>query len=267
LPLSPTPSHLTPHSCLFDTHAHLTDQAFDRDRDSVIERALSQGVAYILCVGYDLESSRRSVELAASFAGNIYAAVGIHPHDADSFTDGAIEELKELSRHPKVKAIGETGLDFYRNYAKPENQSRAFESQIRLARELCLPLVIHIRDAHREAMNLLQREGYYAGVMHCFSGDQEFARTAVDLGFFLSFSGSITFNGKKLKSIIESAPRDRLLVETDCPFLTPKPERGKRNEPLFVGHVLNEMAAACRVESAELARLTTDNGKRCFGIS
>ncbi len=257
---------LTPDPCLFDTHAHLTDRAFDHDRDAVINRALEQGIAYILCVGYDLPTSRSAIELASRYP-QIYGAVGVHPHDADSWTEETIEDLKKLARHPKVKAIGETGLDFYRNYSKPENQHRAFTHQIRLAQELNLPLIIHIRNGHSEALKILKAENYCSGVMHCFSGDQPFAREALNLGFFLSFSGSITFNGLELKSIIKTAPIDRLLAETDCPYLVPQPERGKRNEPRFVSFVVEAMAQARGIASGELAQVTCENGKRCFSIS
>jgi len=252
-------------ACLFDTHAHLTDKAFDNDRDLVVNQALNNSVQYILCVGYDLASSQQSIELSTRYP-DIYAAVGVHPHDADSWTSSHIEELKALARNPKVKAIGETGLDFYRNYSKPENQHRAFTDQLRLAKALNLPVVIHIRNAHAEALEILKAENYYRGVLHCFSGNQTFARQALDLGFFLSFAGSITFNGAKLKEIVKTAPIDRLLAETDCPYLAPHPERGKRNEPRFVGLVVEEMARAHSIPGAELAAITCENGKRCFRI-
>lgn len=283
MPSSPDPSHLSSHPCLFDTHAHLTDRAFDHDREAVINRALEQGVVHILCVGYDLTTSRSALDLARRYQElhaavgptessnvvplQIWTSVGVHPHDADSWTEKNLEDLKTLARDPKVKAIGETGIDFYRNYSKPENQRRAFTHQIRLAQELNLPLIIHIRNGHGEALNILKAENYFSGVMHCFSGDQPFAREALDLGFFISFSGSITFNGKELTSIIKTAPVDRLLAETDCPYLAPQPERGKRNEPRFVGLVVEAMARARGMASVELAQVTCENGKRCFRIS
>ncbi|HIC92753.1 MAG TPA: TatD family deoxyribonuclease, partial [Anaerolineae bacterium] len=209
---------------LTDTHAHLDFPQFDGDREEVIERALAAGVRRIINVGADLASSRRAVALAEAHPP-IYAAVGVHPHDAKTLTDEALAELLGLARHPKVVAIGEIGLDFYRDLSPREAQRQAFERQLALARELGLPVIVHDRNAHAEVMDVLRRRGL-RGVLHCFSGDLEMARQAIEMGFYISVAGPATFkNAKRLPEIVRQLPLERLLIETDCPYLAPHPHR------------------------------------------
>jgi TatD DNase family protein len=251
--------------CVFDTHCHLTDKAF-ASPDEAIQRARDAGVELIATVGLDRADCQRAVELAGEHGG-VYAAVGIHPHEADRFQVSDLDLLRELAKNPKVRAIGETGLDFFRNYADQGNQRRAFHAHIQMAKELGLPMVLHIRDAYPEAMAVLKEHGYYRGVMHCYSGDKPFALEAVRLGFYVAFSGSLTYGGSRLPEVARALPIERILVETDAPYLTPVPYRGKmKNEPALVKHTLAVLARARGIDVADAARITTENGRRFFGI-
>jgi TatD DNase family protein len=250
---------------VFDTHCHLTDKAF-ANPDEAIQRAKDAGVEMMTTVGLDRDDCRKAVELAEKHS-RVYAAVGIHPHEADRFQDSDIDLLRELAKSPKVRAIGETGLDFFRNYADHDNQRRSFHAHIELAKELNLPLVLHVRDAYPEAMAILKEHDYYQGVMHCFSGDKSFALEAVRLGFYVAFSGSLTYGGSRLPEVVRALPIERLLVETDAPYLTPAPYRGKmKNEPALVKHTLRALARARDITPDEAARVTTENGQRLFGV-
>lgn len=253
---------------LIDTHAHLDFQQFDGDRDAVIERAFSSGLACILNVGTDGSSSRRSIALAEQYDG-IYATVGYHPHDAESAEDG-LDDLRDLARHPKVVAVGETGLDFYRNYAPREAQIRVFRDHVRLARQVELPLVVHIRDAYEEAMGILEEEGAAeaGGVLHCFSGDLETARRGLRLGFYLAFGGAITFRKSGAYDVARAMPPDRIVLETDCPYQTPAPcrKQSRRNEPAFVRYVAERLASEETGTFEEVVRRTSENARRLFGF-
>jgi TatD DNase family protein len=249
---------------LFDTHCHLTDKVFTNP-DEAIQRAIDAGVELMTTVGLDREDCPKAVELADKHGG-VYAAVGIHPHEADRFQDSDLDLLRELAKNPKVRAIGETGLDFFRNYADHDNQRRTFHAHIELAKELDLPMVLHIRDAYPEAMAVLKEHGWYQGVMHCYSGDKAFALEAVRLGFYVAFSGSLTYGGTRLSDVCRALPIERILVETDAPYLTPAPYRGKmKNEPALVKHTLAVLAGVRGIEMADAARITTENGRRFFG--
>ncbi|MDH5186038.1 MAG: TatD family hydrolase [candidate division WOR-3 bacterium] len=250
---------------LFDSHCHLTDRAYSLNLKEVINRAKDTGVKYLLTAGLNRSDSKNSLKLCHEF-DSIYCSIGVHPHDADKFSESELTEFKILSKDNRVKAIGETGLDFFRNYSKPENQERAFRAQIDLAKELNLPMVIHIRDAYPQTMKILKENGYFKGVLHCYSGDEAFAQEAIKLGFYISISGSITYDGNKLKSVIKQMPLDRLMIETDAPYLAPVPNRGKRNEPAFVRYTLQTIAQILNKDFSSLAQITTDNAKRCFGI-
>ncbi|MGC9333277.1 MAG: TatD family hydrolase, partial [Anaerolineae bacterium] len=230
---------------LVDTHAHLDHARFDGDRDAVLDRALEAGVAAIVTIGADLPSSRQAVELAARYE-RVYAAVGMHPHDARKLDGAALVELRELGQRPKVVAVGEIGLDFYRDLSPRDVQRRAFQAQLAWAARLGKPVVIHDRDAHEPVMEILaawagalsgsRLEGR-VGVLHTFSGDLLMAERAIELGFYISVSGPVTYhNARQLPDIVRALPLDRLLVETDCPFLAPHPYRGKRNEPAYTVH-------------------------------
>ena len=251
---------------LFDSHCHLTDRGYSNNLQDVINRAHDAGVKYLLTAGLNRIDSKNSLKICHDYE-LIYCSVGVHPHDADKFSESDLPELKNLSKDSKVRAIGETGLDFFRNYAKPENQELAFRAQIDLAKELNLPMVIHIRDAYPQAMNILKEKGYFKGVLHCYSGDEAFAQEAIRLGFYISISGSITYNGSKLKGVIRQLPLDQLMIETDAPYLAPVPNRGKRNEPAFVRYTLQTICQTLNKDFVFLSQITTDNAKRCFGIN
>lgn len=251
---------------LFDSHCHLTDRGYSNNLNEVINRAKDIGVKYLLTAGLNRSDSKNSLKICHEY-DSIYCSVGVHPHDADKFSESDLAEFKNLSQDSKVKAIGETGLDFFRNYSKPENQEKTFRAQIDLAKELNLPMVIHIRDAYPQAMKILKEKGYFQGVLHCYSGDEAFAQEAIRLGFYLSISGSITYDSKRLKTVVKQLPLDRLMIETDAPYLAPVPNRGKRNEPSFVRFTLQTIAQILNKDFSYLAQITTDNAKRCFGIN
>lgn len=253
---------------VFDTHAHLNDRQFAQDLDQVLERASKRGVTYIVNVGYDLDASRVSVELAQRYA-KVYAAVGIHPHDAADVKEETYDSLRFLATKPKVVAIGELGLDYYRDLSPRDKQKEVFRRQIALARELKLPVIIHDRDAHGDMLGILRQEkaGDVGGVMHCFSGSWEMAKQCLDMGFYISLAGPVTFkNAKRPQEVARRVPIDRLLVETDCPYLAPEPYRGKRNEPAFVTEVVERIAELRNMSAVELAYRTTENAKKVFGI-
>ncbi|MGB9903377.1 MAG: TatD family hydrolase [Desulfotomaculales bacterium] len=251
---------------LVDTHAHLVDGRFDRDRREVLERARAAGVALIVNVGYDLESSRKSVALAGEF-DCVYAAVGVHPHDAAQVPPGYLEELRKLAKGEKVVAVGETGLDYYRNLSPGEVQKKVFREHLALARELDLPVIIHDRDAHEDVLGILKKDGpgRAGGVLHCFSGDWEMARVCLGMGFFISLAGVVTYpKSSLLKEIAARVPVERLLVETDCPYLTPEPWRGRRNEPAYVRSVVECVAGLRGMSAGELALITAQNARSLF---
>jgi TatD DNase family protein len=251
---------------VFDSHCHLTEKAYPNPPE-VVNRARENGVGLLLTVGLDREDCQAAVALAQANDG-VYAGIGIHPHEADRFRPDDIGFLRELAKAPMVKAIGETGLDRFRNYARPENQQAAFRAHIALARELDLPLILHIRDAYPEALAVLREHGYYCGVMHCYSGDRVFALEAVRLGFYVSFSGSLTYSNARLPDVARALPAERILVETDAPYLSPVPLRGKfPNEPAFVRHTLAALARIRQTPVHEMARITTENAQRLFRIS
>lgn len=253
---------------LIDSHAHLQDEAYQKDQEEVIQRAFSGGLDKIICVGYDLQSSRQALELTRAYP-NIYAVVGIHPHDALTLTTQAEEELFEMARDAKTVAIGEIGLDFYRDLSPREEQRKAFVRQLQIARELRKPVVIHDRDAHQEVMEIIIREkaGQNGGVMHCYSGSLPMAVELIKQGFYVSFAGPLTYkNARRALEVAARVPLDRVLIETDCPYLTPEPYRGRRNEPAYVRQVASKLAELRRKPPAEIAYLTARNTQAVFGI-
>ncbi|TAJ83088.1 TatD family deoxyribonuclease [bacterium] len=258
------------HVGLVDSHAHIQGAEFAGDIEGVVERARAAGVEKIIVVGGagDLSSNEAAIALAHSFPG-LYATVGMHPHDAKGVSDEDLKRLNELTRDPKVVAIGETGLDFYYDHSPRQVQIELFCRFIRMARETRLPLVVHNRDAHREVSEIVRREGQgdLRGVIHCFTGDYEAAREFLDLGFYLSFTGIITFkNADSLRDVVRKLPLDRILVETDSPYLAPVPHRGKRNEPAFVRLVAETMAKVKGIPLEEVAQATTQNTQALFRI-
>ncbi|NLY92225.1 MAG: TatD family hydrolase [Firmicutes bacterium] len=252
---------------LFDTHCHLNDEAYQEDWPEVLARARAAGVTRMLVVGYDLPSSERALRLAESEAG-IYAAVGIHPHDAAGVTPATLQHLEELLCHPKAVALGEIGLDFYYDNSPRPRQEEVFRTQLALAKKTGKPVVIHVREAHGALLTTLKAEGEsFRGVLHCFSGSLEMARAYLDLGLYLAVGGPVTFkNARKLPEVLKAIPRDRLLLETDAPYLTPHPWRGRRNEPAYLGAIANQVGAILGLETAEVAALTWANGAACFGL-
>lgn len=254
---------------LVDTHAHLDIEDFDGDREDVIRRALGEGVGMIINASFDLASSERSVSLARKHQ-NIYALVGIHPHDAENIPADYLARLAELAGRPKVVAVGEIGLDYYRDLSPRPVQQRVFREQLALARELDMPVVIHDRDAHGDLLDILKKDGpgKRGGVLHCYSGSWEMAKVCLAMGFFISIAGPVTFpNAAKLKDIAARLPLERLLIETDCPYLAPQSRRGKRNEPAYVRYVAEEIASLRGISIGELARAVTANAGTIFGLS
>jgi len=254
---------------LFDTHVHLNDANFNDDREEVIRRAGAAGVAYLINVGISLESSLESIRLAEKY-DFIYAAIGIHPHNAVDAGPGYLERLEKLAAHPRVVALGEMGLDYYRDLSPRPVQQELFREQLKLAKKLRLPVIIHDREAHGDILDILRREGagLPGGVLHCFSGSWEMAAECLAMGLYISIAGPVTFpKAPRLKDIAGRIPPERLLVETDAPYLTPVPYRGKRNEPARVAYVVEEIARIRGVDKEMLAKKCTDNGKRLFQIT
>lgn len=253
---------------LIDTHAHLNDSKFSDDLDDVISRAEAAGVDKIIVCGYDMKSSRAAVRLAQKYE-QIYATVGVHPHDSKDLDGDSLREISELAGQPKVLAIGEIGLDFHYNFSSHEMQFAAFEAQIDLAGALDLPIVVHSRESNPEALQALKdhASNIKACVFHCFSGDEAFARKVLDMGFYIGVDGPITYKAsEKLRRVIEMCPMDKILVETDCPYLSPIPHRGKRNEPAYVRLVAEEVARVKGVSLETIARQTTINAQELFGL-
>jgi TatD DNase family protein len=254
---------------LFDTHAHLNAVQFEEDLNEVIDRALQEKVETIVVVGFDRETIPKAIELSERY-DFIYAAVGWHPVDAIDMTDHDLDWLRELSSHPKVVALGEMGLDYHWDKSPKDVQKEVFRKQIALAKEVQLPIIIHNREATADIVQILKEENAkeVGGVMHCFSGSLEVAKQCMDMNFYISFGGPVTFkNAKKPKEVAAEIPLDRLLIETDCPYLTPHPFRGKRNEPSYVKYIAEKIAELKGLTFEEIAKITTRNGKKLFGIS
>lgn len=249
-----------------DSHAHLEMKEFDRDRGEVIERAWAAGVETIVTVGTNLSLSRKALSIARQYE-NVYATIGIHPHDAAKADDKVLDELKLLAGDAKVVAYGEIGLDFFRNISPREKQIKIFATQLQIAKALDLPVVIHDRDAHEQTLTMVRDSGVRRGVFHCFSGEWNMARKCIDLGFYISIPGVVTFEKSKvLREVARQVPADAILLETDCPYLTPEPHRGKRNEPSFMVHTAQKVADIRGVPIEELAAAATVNTRRLFGL-
>ena len=254
---------------LFDTHTHLNADQFEEDVETVIARAQEAGVVNMIVVGFDAKTIKRALLLVErdDFRD---AAVGWHPVDAIDFTEEKLKWIEELSSHPKVVAIGETGLDYHWDKSPKDIQKDVFRKQIQLAKKVNLPLVIHNRNATEDVIDILKEEraDEVGGVMHCFSSDLEAAKTCIDLNFFISFGGPVTFkNAKPLQEVAREVPLEHMLIETDCPYLAPHPLRGKRNEPAYVTYVAKQIAALKEKEYKVIAKKTFDNAKQLFGIS
>ncbi|MBU4312651.1 MAG: TatD family hydrolase [Candidatus Omnitrophica bacterium] len=253
---------------LIDTHCHLDFKDFGPDRYEVIRRAKEGGISAIINVGSSMEGTRRSVELAEQ-NDFIYAAAGIHPHDADSVTEEDLTSFTKSLDNKKVVAVGEIGLDYYRNLSSKENQKKLFVRLLKEAKERDLPLIIHNRDAHKDTLDILKTDigSSIKGVMHCFSGDGVFLKKCMDMGMFISFTCNLTFkNASRLRELAKTVPMERLLLETDAPFLAPQVFRGKRNEPAYLRYLAEEVARLKGLGLDEVARITTDNAKGLFGL-
>jgi TatD DNase family protein len=253
---------------LIDTHTHVQMRQFEADREQVIASALAASIDRMVVPGTDVETSRDAVTLAAAHPGVVFAAVGTHPHDASTLTPEALAAEREISASPHIVAIGEIGLDYYRDLSPRDVQRDALVAQFELARERNLPIILHNRESHEDMISLLRSHGQgLRGVFHCFIGDQEMARQALDLGFYLSFAGPLTYpRNETLREVAAWAPLDRLLVETDAPYLSPPPFRGKRNEPAHVALVAKGLAEARGVSLETVAAATTANAEALFGL-
>ncbi|HJN18611.1 MAG TPA: TatD family hydrolase [Armatimonadota bacterium] len=251
---------------LIDTHAHLNANAYKGDRSAVVQRAADAGVGVIINVGYSLETSRSAIELADRHE-NLYATAGLHPHDASECSEALIDELRELCSHPKVVAVGETGLDFYRDLSPRDEQADAFRAVIRLAHEVNLPLVVHDREAHEAVFETLEAERLppAGAVLHCYSAGTAYLKRAMDLGLHIGIDGPVTYSkANELREVAKSVPLERLLIETDCPWLTPKGHGRDQNEPAFLVDVAARIAQERGMSIDELADATSANARRLF---
>nr|WP_300090223.1 TatD family hydrolase [Sedimentibacter sp.] len=251
---------------LTDSHAHLDDESFDGDREEIINSLYDNDVDTVLNPGADLKTSQNAVKLAERYPF-IYAAVGCHPHDSKFMDDNTMNLFRDLANNKKVIAIGEIGLDYYYDNSDRETQRKWFREQIRLAKELDLPYIVHDRDAHEDVFKIMKEEHYSGtrGILHCYSSSVEMAREFIKLGFYISLGGPVTFKKSKTPKLVAyDVPFDRLLIETDSPYLTPEPFRGKRNEPKYVKYVAEEIAAIRSVTAEEVAERTSINFKQLF---
>ncbi|MBQ8588142.1 MAG: TatD family hydrolase [Clostridia bacterium] len=251
---------------LFDTHAHLNDSRFDDDREQLIESLNSSGVGAYCEIGYDMPSSVKAAQLADKYSF-VYAAVGVHPHDSKDMTNEDLPVLADLYAKEKVVAIGEIGLDYYYDNSDREVQREWFARQLDLAKSIDAPVVIHSRDAMEDTINILKSHGNGDGIIHCYSGSKESARILLDMGYYISFAGPVTFkNAVTALEVIDYVPLDRILVETDSPYLAPVPYRGKRNCPVYVAEVARKIAEIKGMTFEEISKITFDNAMRIYRL-
>lgn len=253
---------------MIDSHAHYDDERFDPDRDDVIRKAVEAGVTHIVNPGCDLESSRLAIELSERHK-EVFAAVGVHPHEASSCGETTLADLEDLAKRKKVVAIGEIGLDYHYDFSPREVQKEWFSRQIALASKLRLPIIIHDRESHQDVLDIVKafRGENITGVFHCFSGSVEMAREVLDLGFYIGIGGPVTFkNARRPAEVVRYAPMDRLLIETDCPYLAPEPHRGKRNWSGYLTHVIEKISDIKGINGSEVERITAENARLLFGL-
>lgn len=252
---------------IFDSHAHYDDESFNEDRETVIKELKTNGIVGVLNCGASLEGARASVRLADTY-DFFYAAVGIHPEEANSFDASVLRELREMAKNEKVRAIGEIGLDYYYKENPPrEVQKSVFRAQMQLASELKLPVVIHDRDAHEDTLNILKEYPEVKGVLHCFGGSAPFARECLKLGYYIGFTGVVTFkNAKKIVEVAKEIPLERILVETDCPYMTPVPYRGERNRSDFIKYIIEKLSELKGISEEEIAAATINNVKKMLKL-
>ena len=250
----------------FDTHAHLDDRSFDEDRDELIASFSKVGVTRILNAAANIESSYETVKLCKKY-DFIYGAVGVHPDSADKFGEETLQEIAKLLSEKNICAVGETGLDYYYDDISPELQKKAFKAQAALAYEMKKPLIVHDREAHRDCLEILKKFPGISAVYHCFSGSREYAAELSKLGFYVSFGGAVTFkNARTAPEVLKSIPKERVMLETDCPYMAPVPHRGKRNHPGYIPHVAEKIAELWEMTPEEVGKITTENAIRFFGI-
>lgn len=253
---------------IFDTHAHYDDEAFAQDREELFDQMKEAGIDFVVNIGANMASSRETAAMCEKYPF-IYGAVGVHPSDSLEINDDSLKELKELASRDKIVAIGEIGLDYYWPEPSREVQKPALEAQIALAKEVNLPIVVHSRDAAKDTADMLAalRAGDCDGVIHCFSYGKEMAREFLNMGFYIGVGGVVTFkNAKKLKEAVEYTPMDRILLETDCPYLAPTPYRGKRNSSLYLPYVAEEIARIKNISYEEVLAITMENAKKMYRI-
>jgi len=251
-----------------DTHCHLDFEQYNDDREQVIQRAIKNKITSIITIGIDKKTSKKAIELAEKFA-IIFAAVGIHPNDSKDVDEEMIKKIGEMAQHKKVVAIGEIGLDYYRNYSPIDTQQKIFRRQLQLAIELELPVIVHNRNANEDIVKILIDEKAYkvSGVLHSFSGDLNTLNQALNRNFFISFTGPVTFKNTNYDMLINKTPLEQLLLETDSPFLAPVPFRGKRNEPSYLKYTAEKIAKIKNISIEELAQITSENAKNLFKLS
>ena len=251
---------------LFDSHAHLNDEAFDQDRAELLETFRDAGVGLVMNAGCSLASSREGIALAEAYPW-IYCSVGTHPDTADEVNEEVLEVYRQMCSHPKVKAIGEIGLDYYYETIHRDAQMRAFRMQMQLAEELDMPVIVHERDAHEDGMSIVKEFPKVKGVFHCYSGSAEMARLLVEMGWYIGFTGVLTFkNARKAVETAASIPLERILLETDCPYMAPEPYRGKRNHPGYLPKMAEKLAQIRGIPVEEAIRATMENAKRLYRI-
>ena len=252
----------------FDSHAHYDDERFNEDRDKLLQNLKNEGVSYVINIGSCVETSLKSIELAQRY-DFIYASLGIHPHYVEGIKDNDITIIEKEIKNNKVVAIGEIGLDYYYDNSPRDLQKHWFLQQLKLAKRAKLPVIIHDRDAHEDTMEIIKKEDISSigGVLHCYSGSTEMANELVGMGFYISIPGTVTFkNSKKIKDVVKNIPIEKMLIETDCPYLAPEPHRGKRNYSAYLKYIAEAIAQIKEIPVEEVAQITSDNTKKLFGI-
>ena len=250
----------------FDTHAHYCDRRFNDDRDELLCSMIDAGITLILNSASSLRSAKFSLKLADKYTF-VYASVGVHPHDSKSMTDETVLELEKLLSHPKAMAVGEMGLDFHHNFSPKDVQKMRFREQLELARHVRKPVIIHERESLSDTLGTIRDYRDLTGVFHCFSGSWETAKTILDMGWYLSFTGVITFkNAHRALEVLEKMPGDRIMLETDCPYMAPEPMRGRRNSSVYLPYIAEKVAQVRGISTQDAAALTMENGLRFFGI-
>lgn len=254
---------------LFDTHAHLNDESFDNDRDALIQSLPQHDVKFVIDVACDLDEADKTVDIIEKYPF-IYASAGMHPHIASRTSIEHLERIIKYLEHPKVLALGETGLDYHYDFAPRDVQKKWFAAQLELAQQLDVPVILHVREAFGDAMDILRANRYKGirGVMHCYSGSYEIAKECIDMGLYIAFGGAITFkNARRLTEVAAKLPLDRLLVETDCPYMTPEPHRGKRCDPSMIVHTTRKLAELKSLDVEQVADTAFKNGCELFGLA